>query len=105
MEGETENVSSPSRASMLVTTHGDVLFAPPDGTSDWQEEFEWVELVIFPDMKVALRSYHGRFLSDQLDGSLVWNKENIGSQELWGLQLLRFVARAKMKEAAATNQH
>ena len=27
---------------MLVTTHGDVLFAPPDGTSDWQEEFEWV---------------------------------------------------------------
>ena len=65
-------------------------------------------------MKVALRSYHGRFLSDQLDGSLVWNKENIGSQELWGLQLVRFVAlyvhmlevESKIKEAAdATNQH
>ena len=67
-------------------------------------------------MKVALRSYHGRFLSDQLDGSLVWNKENIGSQELWSLQLIRFVAlyvnmlevkvESKIKEAAdATNQH
>ena len=78
---------------MLVSAHGDVLFAPPDGTSDWREEFEWLELLIFPDMKVALRSYHGRFLSDQLDGGLVWNKETIGRQELWGLQLLRFVPR------------
>ena len=76
---------------MLLSAHGDVLFAPPDGTTDWQEEFEWLELLIFPDMKVALRSYHGTFLSDQLDHSLVWNKETIGSQELWGLQLLRFV--------------
>ena len=68
-------------------------------------------------MKVALRSYHGRFLSDQLDGRLVWNKENIGSQELWSLHLIRFVAlyvnmvevevESKIKEAAAaaTNQH
>ena len=74
---------------MLVSAHGDVLFAPPDGTTEWREEFEWLELLIFPDMKVALRSYHGRFLSDQLDGSLVWNKKTITSQELWGLQLLR----------------
>ena len=77
---------------MLVSAHGDVLFAPPDGTTQWREEFEWLELLIFPDMKVALRSYHGRFLSDQLDGSLLWNKETITSQELWGLQLLRRVA-------------
>lgn len=75
--------------SILRSAHGDVLFAPPEGSTEWREEFECLELVIFPDMKVALRSYHGRYLSDQQDGSLVWNKDHVRREELWGLLLVR----------------
>ena len=79
-----------TRVSVLRSAHGDVLFAPPSGSTEWRQEYEWLQLLIYPDMKVALRSYHGRYLSDQMDGSLVWNKDCVRGQELWDLQLLRY---------------
>ena len=78
-----------SRVSKLRSSHGDLLFAPPDGSTDWREEYERLELIIFPDMKVALRSHHGLYLSDCGDGSLVWNKEEVREEEVWVLQLVR----------------
>merc|ERR1712013_321177 len=59
-----------TRKSVLRSAHDDILFAPPDGSSEWAKEFEWMDVIIYPDGKVALKSYHDRYLSDQLNGSM-----------------------------------
>ena len=79
-----------TRKSLLRSAHGDILFAPPDGSSDWQKEFEWMDVIIYPDGLVALKSFHGQYLSDQQNGSLIWNKEWVRETELWELEKLRY---------------
>merc|ERR550519_2479656 len=81
MEGEGN-----TRKSLLRSTHGDVLFAPPDGSSEWRKEYEWMDVVIYPDDKIALRSFHGKYLSDQGNGTLIWNKDFVRESELWDLE-------------------
>ena len=76
----------------MRSAHDDILFAPPDGSSEWKKEYEWMDVIIYPDGKVALKSFHGMFLSDQLDGSLIWNKEWVREQELWEMERFRYVA-------------
>ena len=84
-----------TRKSVLRSAHDDILFAPPDGSSEWAKEFEWMDVIIYPDGKVALKSYHDRYLSDQLNGSMIWNKEWVRDTELWDLEQFRYGARQK----------
>ena len=60
-----------------------ILFNYFSGRSDWREEFEWIDVILHPDSRVSIRSYHGTYLSTSADGTLTWNKETVGEEELW----------------------
>ena len=79
-----------TRKSLLRSAHDDILFAPPDGSSEWKKEYEWIDVIVYPDTKVALRSYHGKYLSDQQNGNMIWNKDWVRESELWDLETLRY---------------
>ena len=79
-----------TRKSLLRSAHDDILFAPPDGSSEWKKEYEWIDVIVYPDTKVALRSFHGKYLSDQQNGNMIWNKDWVRESELWDLETLRY---------------
>ena len=49
-----------------------------------------MDVIIYPDGKVALKSFHDKYLSDQQNGSLIWNKEWVRETELWELEKQRY---------------